>query len=212
MYIGLDRVIESHSQALTLVVIDNRTLIFMAKQIIIIFIALILETNLFGQNTTNKIDTFPILSKDFKKTANWIKADSDRHFYYAQYGDTLNLLKAISIIKHNKNFLVFLQAKTYCIDNYKISIPKLIEMLTDTTKVGLTNTADLIIWDRLQTKDLEFYGHGGIINEDIFTVAGRSSYILNELTDENFAHVHVATSLLELKTFQELWKAWFRQL
>lgn len=183
----------------------------MARQILFLTTHL-LSTIIFGQNLSSSNDTLPLIRKDFEKTANWVKADSDRHFYYLKYGDTMTLEKAIMIIKHDKDFWTFLQAKTYCIDNFKTSVPKLIAMLTDTTKVGLTNSADLIIWDRLQTKELTFYGHGGLINEDIFTVAGRCSYILNELTDENFALVHVATTMKELEIYQALWTSWFGRL
>ena len=175
-----------------------------------ISILLLLALESFGQITIPETDTFPILRKDFKKTSNWLKADSNRNFYYSKYDDTMNIVKAVRIIKSEKNFYKFLQAKTYCIDNFKESISLIISMLTDTTKVGLINTADLIIWDRLKTNELKFYGHGGSIDEDIFTVAGRCSYILNELTDENFAQVHVATTLNELTIYQSLWKSWFR--
>lgn len=182
--------------------------------------ALLYSTVVFGQVTgfaqlerlLNNKDTTPLIRNEFVKTPNWIEADKDRHFYYAKYGDTMTLAKAIKVIKQEKDFWTYLSAKTYCVDHFKQAVPELIALLTDTTKVGLINTADLIIWDRMSTKELQFYGHGGVIDEDIFTVAGRSSHILNELTNENFALVHVATTLPELRIYQALWISWFRRL
>jgi hypothetical protein len=164
-----------------------------------------------AQNCKVGIDTFPNLHKNFRKTANWIQAESNRIYYYAKYSRQMDIYGATKSIRLDKDFWTFLQAKTWCIDNFKSSVPILIEMLTDTTKVGLENTGDLIIWDRVQSKELKFYGHGAIIMEDIFTIAGRCSHILNELTGENFALVHMTTTTAELKTYQKLWRSWFKQ-
>lgn len=76
----------------------------------------------------------------------------------------------------------------------------------------MTNTADLIIWGRIVTGDLEFYGHGGIITEDIFTVAGRASWILNELTGESFAEVHVNLTEKQSEEFKKQWMRYIAKL
>jgi hypothetical protein len=156
--------------------------------------------------------TLTLIRHNFKKTANWKDADKDRKFYYGKYPNDYNLDRAIKVIKTEKDFGSLLQAKTYCIDNFRTSIPKLIDLLVDTTKVGLINTADLIIWDRVQSGELKFYGHGGVIEEDLFTVAGRCSYILNELTGEKFLLVHKTTPKQELEYYQRFWTRWFARL
>ena len=48
--------------------------------------------------------------------------------------------------------------------------------------VGLTNSADVIIWERIESGELKFYGHGWVIEDDLFSVAGRASWPLKELT------------------------------
>jgi hypothetical protein len=168
---------------------------------------------LSGQEPKYLLNTSPSIKSDFDKTPNWIQADSNRHLNYLQYPGTMNLKVAVEIIKSEKDFWKLLQAKTWCIDNYKVSVPFLIEMITDKTKVGIQNATDLIIPDRVATKELIVHSnHGTSINEDIFTIAGRCSHILNELTGENFALVHVATTKSELKIYQKLWKSWFEHL
>ena len=79
-------------------------------------------------------------------------------------------------------------------------------------KVGLINTADLIIWDRISTGDLEFYGHGAGMQEDIFTIAGRASWILNELTGEEFAVVHGSLSDEQAEEYKRQWKGYIDKL
>lgn len=177
------------------------------------FLALaLISTCLFVSAQNDSFSKQTILREDFEKTANWKESDQDRRFFYAKYPKDFNLTTALSVIKSERDFEKFLQAKTWCIDNFKVSIPHLLILLTDTTKVGLTGTADLIIWDRVQSGDLKFYGHGGNIPEDIFTIAGRCSYILNELTGENFLWVHMATTKKELELYRRLWKSWFGRL
>jgi hypothetical protein len=119
----------------------------------------------------------------------------------------MKLVNFLKTVKEKSDFSVFLGAKSWAIKNYTEAFPYLISLLTDTTTVGLTNSADLIIPGR----NLPFYGHGGVIDEDIFTVAGRASYILNDLTGESFAVVRPTTPMIELKNFQLLWLAWIEK-
>lgn len=176
------------------------------------FLFLVIASQAQAQINSASIDSLTIIRQDFRKPANWEQADKYRNFYYDSYPKSMNLQKALSIIKNEKDFTTFLQAKTWCIDSFRISVPKLIILLTDTTKVGLKNTGDLIIWDRVNSGDLKYYGHGGVIYEDIFTIAGRASYILHELTGESFALVNMKTSKDKLKVYQEIWHRWFLSL
>jgi hypothetical protein len=103
-------------------------------------------------------------------------------------------------------------AKSWCIKNYREAFPHLVARLSAKKKIGLTITADLIIPDRLATNELKFYGHGGMIREDLFTVAGRASWILNEITGESFAVVGGGMTVAEAENFKALWGAWIRKL
>ena len=61
----------------------------------------------------------------------------------------------------------------------KLLLPK----LTDRTNVGLINTADLIIYYRIDIGDMKFYGHGWSIPQDLFLIGGRAAYALSQLYD-----------------------------
>ena len=131
------------------------------------------------------------LRPSFKKPIAWIEAEKEYRFYSSI--DTLgfSLNKVLSVLDSAKNFWDLCAAKTWCFAHPYEVFPHLICRLSNKTKVGLTNTADLIIWDRIQTGELKFYGHGGGMQEDIFTVAGRASWILNWMTGEDFASVGI---------------------
>jgi len=131
------------------------------------------------------------LRPSFKKPSAWIEAEKEYRFYSSM--DTLgfSLNKVLTLLDSAKNFWDLCAAKTWCFAHPYEVFPHLICRLSNKTKVGLTNTADLIIWDRIQTGELKFYGHGGGMQEDIFTVAGRASWILNWMTGEDFASVGI---------------------
>jgi hypothetical protein len=131
------------------------------------------------------------LTPSFKKPIAWIEAEKEHRFYSSM--DTLgfSLNKVLALLDSAKNFWDLCAAKTWCFAHPYEVFPHLICRLSNKTKVGLTNTADLIIWDRIQTGELKFYGHGGGMQEDIFTVAGRASWILNWMTGEDFASVGI---------------------
>ncbi len=131
------------------------------------------------------------LRPSFKKPIAWIEAEKEYRFYSSM--DTLgfSLNKVLAVLDSAKNFWDLCAAKTWCFAHPYEVFPHLICRLSNKTKVGLTNTADLIIWDRIQTGELKFYGHGGGMQEDIFTVAGRASWILNWMTGEDFASVGI---------------------
>ena len=64
----------------------------------------------------------------------------------------------------------------------------------------------------MNTGDLKFYGHGGVITEDLFTIAGRASWILNELTGEDFAIVHGNLTQFDAEKFKTLWTDYIDKL
>lgn len=196
-------------------------------------ILIILLSNAFAQaqNSINilvKRDTFQyftILDNDttkyklptsFKKPVNWQKADQSRKGFfrnwYGSYNDSFNLKQVLAIIDTAIDLSQIQSAQSWCIDNYFQAFPYLITRLSNKQKIGLINTADLIIWDRIKTGDLEFYGHGGIINEDLFTIAGRASWILNQITGENFATVHGNLTKEQAKEFKQLWEKYLANL
>lgn len=131
------------------------------------------------------------LTPSFKKPISWIEAEKEYRFYSSTDTLTFSLNKVLALLDSAKNFWDLCAAKTWCFAHPYEVFPHLICRLSNKTNVGLTNTADLIIWDRIQTGELKFYGHGGGMQEDIFTVAGRASWILNWMTGEDFASVGI---------------------
>ena len=80
------------------------------------------------------------------------------------------------------------------IENFqKEAIPKLIELLKDTSYVKLKNTCDLIY-----PGAEEFYGHGGIVNYDIDWIAVRAAWVLEEITFQNFGYLDLTITRLML--------------
>ena len=155
------------------------------------------------------------LPNNFIKPKKWIEAEKSRtdyEFYEGSYPDTFDLQDALAAIDTAKNFWTVCDAKSWCLKNYNQAFPFLVARLSVKSKVGLENTADLIIWERIESGDLKFYGHGGGMQEDIFTIAGRSSWILNELTGEEFAVVHGSLTEVQGKEYQRLWTEYINGL
>jgi hypothetical protein len=103
-------------------------------------------------------------------------------------------------------------AEYWLVMHYEKMIPELIRRLTDKREVGLANTADLIIMERIQSGDLEFYGHGGVAYDDLFTVAGRANHLLKTITGEDFGSVSMYSTAEDLKKLQNRWVWWLMEL
>lgn len=81
------------------------------------------------------------------------------------------------------NFDAVYQVKDSIVNYQKEAIPKLIELLKDTSFLKLKNTADLIYPGAEQ-----FYGHGWIVNYDIDWISVRAAWLLEEITFQNFGY------------------------
>ncbi len=145
------------------------------------------------------------LRPSFKKPIAWIEAEKEYRFYSSMDTIGFSLNKVLALLDSAKNFWDLCAAKTWCFAHPYEVFPHLICRLSNKTKVGLTNTADLIIWDRIQTGELKFYGHGGGMQEDVFTVAGRASWILNWMTGEDFASVGIELTPSMASKYQADW-------
>ena len=75
------------------------------------------------------------------------------------------------------------QVKDSIVNRGKEAIPKLIELLKDTSFVKLKNTVDLIY-----PGAEKFYGHGWIVNYDIDWISVRAAWLLEEITFQNFGY------------------------
>jgi len=157
------------------------------------------------------------LPESFTKPQAWVKQDERRAnsyvgYFNKHYPDSMNLEIALSLIDSAQQFNQVREAICWCIYNYEEAFQYLVPRLSYKTKIGLKNTADLIIGGRIHTGDLRFYGHGGMIREDLFTVAGRASAALIEITGEEFALVHPDLTKEETFRFKQLWLEYLGKL
>jgi hypothetical protein len=78
---------------------------------------------------------------------------------------------------------------------------KLVELLTppltDVRHVGLRDTADLIIWYRIDKGDLKFYGHGWGVQQDLFTTGGRAAWAISRLMDKDLPELNAGLTAEE---------------
>ncbi len=81
------------------------------------------------------------------------------------------------------NFENVYKVKDNIVSNGKNAIPKLLELLKDTSFVKLKNTADLIY-----PGAEKFYGHGWIVNYDIDWISVRAAWLLEEITFQDFGY------------------------
>jgi hypothetical protein len=145
------------------------------------------------------------LPPSFKKPTAWIEEQNEYRFYSSNDTVGFSLNSVLEIIDTEQEFWRLCAAKTWCFAHPSEVFPHLICRLSNKTKIGLVNTADLIIWDRIRSGELKFYGHGGGMQEDIFTIAGRASWILNWMTGESFASVGIELTPALAQEYQEAW-------
>lgn len=92
--------------------------------------------------------------------------------------------------------------------HYAVMIPELINALTDTTYIGLTNAFDVTIWCRVSKGQLQHNTYNYQIDEDIFKVGGRALWILKRLTKNQFGVIRCETKMDDIKSIQKSWLQW----
>ena len=154
------------------------------------------------------------MPKEFKKPDKWIEADRRASLGYFEKPNTellnMDLEKSVSVIDTETDLKKLFLARDWCRKNYKACFPVLIEKLIDTTYVGLTEFFDTMVPGRNEKSQI--YGHYGVVNEDIYTRAGRASYILNQITGEDFAVVRINNDYNSLQQYKEAWIKYVKKL
>jgi hypothetical protein len=86
---------------------------------------------------------------------------------------------------------------------------ELVPSLAAPVFIGLTDSADV----HVQGRGMPFYGHGYITENDLFTRAGRASWLLHEVTGRSDEPgVPPGTNRIILADRIKSWNAWFRAL
>ena len=118
----------------------------------------------------------------------------------------------VNKIDSDSNYHYLFLAEFWSAFHYQDVIPALIARVPNKEEVGLVYSADLIIWERIEAKQMKFYGHGGVSSDDLFTVAGRANRILTKITGENFGNVSMYSTPGQLATLQQRWIKWLKGL
>lgn len=177
-----------------------------------------LEADEYGKSHAIDLDSLSIpdwdlLPEEMQKAIKEKKSELERLFRENKdevlSNDPEFVLKKIDTKKDYQPLFI---AEYWMAYNYKYMIPELITRVTSKKEIGLKNSADLIIWERIKSGDLEFWGHGGIVDDDLFTVAGRANHLLSEITGQNFGNVSMYSSEKDLMKLQKRWLYWFLKL
>jgi len=197
------------------------------KYIVTIFYLclVLLSNNAFGQkeefrdpNKRPKDFLVPVTKKTYMKTKEYEKAHErlEKDFWWLYEAKEKRQILAqnktliLKIIKSNKDFGKIERARYWCAKNPTKIIPDLIGLLENGNYIGLEGYYDLIILDRVISKDMPFYGHGWVVGDDLFLVAGRASWILREITGRWIGVVRPKSSPDELKLLSESWAEWYQ--
>lgn len=101
--------------------------------------------------------------------------------------------------------------KFWTIFNYKTGIKELIKRITNTKEIGLVGANDLVINDRVENGDMPLE-RGEVISDDLFRISGKASYLLKEITGEDFGSAGMYATDEELIKLQQKWIKWYNRL
>lgn len=132
------------------------------------------------------------------------------HYTKEQY-DAGQRLSAAELLAKNRNdrywsdVFVTLNASVNRYGHDTAYWKELAKQLTDTTQTALQGTSRLIIWDRIVSGDIVFEGKGLVVDNDLYTVAGRANQLLQSLSRQSFSNVGKYTTPAELEQLQARW-------
>ncbi len=137
--------------------------------------------------------------------------------YQKYYIDVLNKFvptteSILDSLKYQTDFRFIRLAEIYSYKQPKAMFFELTSMLLDTTYVGLTNSADLIYWERIESGDLKYYGHGGVVFDDVFTRSGRANHLLTILTGTRLGNVRMNPDLDYLDKLKCRWETYIEMI
>ncbi len=187
----------------------------------IIVFALCMTTLNSNANDLNKpFLSFELLPTAFKKQLNIV--NSEFTFAYGMRQDSVmrdirNYTKEdIETFIHSRKDYEYIFRIPFwaAMDSIRYSwlIPKLINDLSDTTFVGLINASDVTIWSRVKTGDMVHNTLNYQIDDDIFTVAGRASWILKRLSKNEYGIIKPNMPSKEIKEIINRWNKWYNTL
>ena len=178
-------------------------------------ILILITSSIEAQVSVDKLK-FPKLDKlpdSFQQSVD--RQIKDYHRLFKKDSSTTNHYTVpfmLEKIDSDSNYQYIFLAEFWTAFHYQDMIPELIKRITNKTEVGLVNSADLIIWERVIAKQMKSWGHGGVSKDDLFTVAGRANRILTQVTGQNFGNVSMYSTQDQLTTLQKSWMNWLKEL
>jgi hypothetical protein len=169
----------------------------------------------YGQSQIISNLEFPLKDKLPKKFQEAIEKQTKEYYRLFRNDTTTKNYSTDFILEKidkDKNYHYIFVAEYWIAFHYQEIIPALIEQVSNKKEIGLENTADLIIWERIAKGDLKFYGSGGISQDDLFTIAGRANRLLIKITGENFGYVSMYSTQKELEELQTKWTKWLDEI
>jgi hypothetical protein len=190
----------------------------MKQSVVLLFI--LLNCNLFAQTDNKQFLAVKLMPAEFQKQLKTV--NSEFKFAYGMLLDsTMRDIRNYSfdtihkfIYKETDYEKIFRCPFWLAMDSTRFCkfIPELINALTDTTYIGLTNANDVTIWCRVKAGQLKQNSLNYQIDDDIFRVCGRASWILKRLTKNEYGIIRCDTKMDDIKAIQKLWWKWLKTL
>jgi hypothetical protein len=117
-----------------------------------------------------------------------------------------NQSAALDIIARDSSYLSVVAAALYLLHQEGEGLRRLADLVADRRYVGLEKTFDLLIPVRADLGDLQDQGHGVTVWDDLFIVAGRANWVLEETTCRTFGSIDLFTKPTRLKLISSLWQ------
>lgn len=177
---------------------------------------LILSCSVHAQGTNNRLQLkFPAdakMSPKFKSAIAKQKAAYEDLMGWNTEIKSYTPAYMLNMIDSSPEYNYLYIAEYWIAYNYEVMIPELIKRVSNNTEIGLVETGDLVIPDRVTSGQMPYLGDGNIAEDDLFVIAGRANRLLTIITGENFGTVPVNASPMQLKALQEKWVEWFKTL
>ena len=180
----------------------------MIRSILIYFWVVHLALHGTCQPSTLQFPDLLVIPANFQKAINEQTAEYTRLIRNDSVVKNYSTIFILQKIDNDSNYGYLFQAEYWIAFHYREVIPELIKRVTVKKEIGLINSADLIIWERVQNKQMKFYGHGGLCDDDLFTIAGRANRLLSVISGEDFGHVSMYSTKEQLVELQNKWVKW----
>lgn len=166
----------------------------------------------YSQSVNFRFPENPNLTDNFKNAINGLESEFKRLFHDDSTAKNYPTDSILNKIDNDSEYYYLFLAEYWIAFHYKEIIPELIKRVTIKKEIGLVNSADLIITERIANNQMKFYGHGLRCADDLFTVSGRANRLLTAISGEDFGHVSMYSTTGQLKTLQRKWIRWLSGL